>query len=100
MTFVTWPPSRTSIPPDRPAEISPSKTAPMCAPLVRSWSHPSRVPLSIWIRWMMLSMLAKICEMTRWLGTVSRNQARMRRMARLRIALKMGIHFREAPNVQ
>ncbi|MDT0328535.1 hypothetical protein [Nocardiopsis lambiniae] len=86
-------------PPDMPAETSPSITAPTCASRSRSWSKPSRSPLAIWTRWISAPKLAKTWLTIWWLGTVTRNQAMSRRMARLRIALKTGIHFREAPKV-
>lgn len=71
----------------------------MWALLVSVLSVWVRVPRPIWMRWMMLSMLAKIWLMIWWLGTVITSQARMRRMARLRMALKTGMNFRVAPKV-
>jgi hypothetical protein len=86
-------------PPEAPAETSSSITAPTCASRGKSWPPPSRSPLSIWTRWISAPKLAKTWLTVWWLGTVTRNGAMSRWMAGLRIALKTGIHFREAPKV-
>ncbi len=88
-----------SMPAEKTADRAPSMVAPTWALRVRLGSLWWRVPRPIWMRWMMLSMLAKIWLMIWWPGTVISSQVRMRRMARLRMALKMGIHFKEAPKV-
>ncbi|WP_433700967.1 hypothetical protein [Nocardiopsis sp. CA-288880] len=83
----------------RPPETNSSITAPACASRSKSWSTPSRSPLSIWTRWIGAPKLAKTWPTSWWPGTVTRNEAMSRWTARLRIAVKTGIHCREGPTV-
>ena len=79
---------------------TPSSMAPCAACSVRSWSHPSRTPFSIWIRW----ISASIVSAKNWLIIIcwssSENNRNMTRpMTVCVIALKIGIWAIDAPNV-